>query len=80
MYFHGAFSRQGMGAGVVLVSPSGYKLYYAIQLCFRHDEKVSKNITEYEGLIAGLKATSALGVKGLTIKVDPQLLVNFSIK
>ncbi|XP_073361665.1 uncharacterized protein [Aegilops tauschii subsp. strangulata] len=41
---------------------------------------VSNNITEYEGLIAGLKAASTLGIKRLTIKGDSQLLVNFSNK
>ncbi|SPT18421.1 unnamed protein product [Triticum aestivum] len=46
----------------------------------RYGEKVSNNIAEYEGLIAGLKAATALGVKRLTIKGDSQLLVNFSNK
>ena len=77
MYFNGAFSRQGAGAGVVLISPTQDKLYYAVQLCFQHGEKVSNNIAEYEGLIAGLKAAVALGVKRITIKRDLQLLVNF---
>ena len=80
MYFDGAFSRHGTGAGAVLVSPTQDKLYYAVQLCFQHGEKVSNNIAEYEGLIAGLKAAVALGVKRLTIKGDSQLLVNFSTK
>jgi ribonuclease HI len=80
MHFDGAFSRQGAGAGVKLTSPTGDKLYYAVQLCFKHTDKVSNNITEYEGLIAGLKAASALGIKRLTIKGDSQLLVNFSNK
>ena len=56
------------------------KLYYAVQLCFQRGEKVSNNNAEYEGLIAGLKAAMALGVKCLTIKGDSQLLVNFSNK
>ena len=64
----------------MLVSPTQDKLYYAVQLCFQHEEKVSNNIAEYEGLIAGLKAAIALGVKRLTIKGDSQLLVNFSNK
>ena len=51
-----------------------------MQLCFQQGEKVSNNIAEYEGLIAGLKAAAALGVKYLTIKGDSQLLVNFSNK
>ena len=54
MYFDGAFSRQGAGAGVVLISPTQDKLY-DVQLCFQHGAKVSNNIAEYEGLIAGLK-------------------------
>ena len=80
MYFDGAFSRHGAGAGAVLISPTQDKLYYAVQLCFQQGEKVSNNIAEYEGLIAGLKAAAALGVKRLTIKGDSQLLVNFSNK
>ncbi|XBI07879.1 hypothetical protein VPH35_135708 [Triticum aestivum] len=70
----------GAGAGAVLISPTHDKLYYAVQLCFQRGEKVSNNITKYEGLIAGLKAAAALGVKRLTIKGDSQLLVNFSNK
>ncbi|XP_073361948.1 uncharacterized protein [Aegilops tauschii subsp. strangulata] len=41
---------------------------------------VSNNITEYKGPITGLKATTALGVRRLTIRGDSQLLVNFSNK
>src|SRR3990170_8048815 len=64
----------------MLTAPTGDKLYYTVQLCFRHTDKVSNNITEYEGLIAGLKAAFTLGIKCLTIKGDSQLLVNFSNK
>ena len=80
MYFDRAFSRHGKGAGTVLISPAQDKLYYVVQLCFQHGEKVSNNIAEYEGLIAGPKSAVALGVKCLTIKGDSQLLVNFSNK
>jgi ribonuclease HI len=80
MYFDGAFSHQGAGAGAVLISPTQDKLYYAVQLCFQHGEKVSNNIAEYEDLITGLKAAAALGVRRLTIRGDSQLLVNFSNK
>ena len=80
MYFDGAFAPEGAGAGAVFISPTKDKLYYAIQLCFQQGEKVSNHIAEYESLIASLKATSALGVKRLTVKGDSQLLVNFSNK
>ena len=80
MYFDGAFARQGARAGAVLILPTQDKLYYTVQLCFQQGEKVSNNIAEYEGLIAGLKAVAALGVKCLTVRGDSQLLVNFSNK
>ena len=70
MYFDGAFAWQGAGAGAVLISPMQDKLYYAVQLCFQQGEKVSNNIAEYEGLIAGLKAVAALGVKRPTVRGD----------
>ena len=62
MYFDGAFARQGAWAGAMLVSPIQDKLYYyAVQLCFKWGEKVSNNIADYEGLIAGLQAAVPLG-------------------
>jgi hypothetical protein len=61
MHFDGAFNLPGAGAGAVLTSPSGYKLCYAIQLFFKPEHKVSNNIAEYEGLLAGLRVASALG-------------------
>ena len=45
MYFDGAFVHQGAGAGALLISPTLDKLYYVVQLCFQHSEKVSNNIT-----------------------------------
>ena len=80
MYFDGAFARQGAGAGAVLISSTNDKLYYTVQLCFQHGEKVSNNIVEYEGLIVGHKVAAALGVRRLTIRGDSQHLVNFSNK
>ena len=61
MYFDGAFPCQGAGAGAVLISPTQDKLYYVVQLCFQQGEKVSNNIAEFEGLLAGLRAAAALG-------------------
>jgi ribonuclease HI len=80
MHFDGAFNLPGSRARVILTSPSGDKLFYVIQLCFKPDHKVSNNIVEYEGLLAGLRAASALGIKRLVVKGDLQLVVNFSNK
>jgi hypothetical protein len=78
MHFDGAFNLPGAGAGAVLTSPSGDKLFYAVQLCFGPGHKVSNNIAEYEGLLAGLRAANALGIKRLIVKGDSQLVENFS--
>ena len=65
----------------MLTSPTGDKLFYAVQLCFKREpDRVSNNIAEYEGLLAGLRAAIALGVKRVTVKGDSQLIVNFSNK
>ena len=80
MHFDGGFSSEGSGASIVLTSPTGDKLYYAVQLCFNKCAKVSNNIAEYEGLLAGIRAAIGLGIKRLIIKGDLQLLVNFSNK
>jgi hypothetical protein len=80
MHFDGTFNLPGAGASAVLTSPSGDKLFYAVQLCFKPEHKVSNNITEYEGILAGLRAANTLGIKRLIVKGDSQLVVNFSNK
>jgi ribonuclease HI len=70
MHFDGAFNLLGAGAGAVLTSRSGDKLFYAVQLCFKPENKVSNNIVEYEGLLAGLRAANALGITRLIVKGD----------
>jgi ribonuclease HI len=80
MHFDGTFNLPGARAGAVLTSPSGDKLFYTVQLCFGPEHKVSNNIAEYEGLLTGLRAVNALGIKHLIIKGDSQLVVNFSNK
>jgi ribonuclease HI len=80
MHFDGAFNLPGAGAGAILTSPFGDKLFYAVQLCFRLEHKVSNNIAEYEGLLAGLRAANALGIKHLIVKGDSQPVVKFSNK
>jgi hypothetical protein len=70
MHFDGAFNLPTAGAGAVLTSPSGDKLFYDVQLCFKPEHKVFNNIAEYEGLLVGLRAANALGIKRLVVKGD----------
>ena len=57
MYFDGSVMAPGSGAGVVLISPDGSRLHYAICLHFL----ASNNTTEYEALINGLCIAIELG-------------------
>ena len=53
MYFDGSVMAPGSGAGVVLISPNGSRLRYAICLHFLASNKAA----EYEALINGLRIT-----------------------
>ena len=55
-----------------MTSPSGDQFKHAIHLNFR----VTNNTAEYEGLLAGIRATAALGVKRLIVKGDSELVAN----
>ena len=57
MHFDGSKMKEGLGAGIVLTSPKGDRLEYALQIHF----KVSNNIAEYEALVHGLKLAKELG-------------------
>ena len=57
MYFNESVMAPGSKAGVVLISPDGSRLRYAIRLHFL----ASNNSTEYEALINGLRITIELG-------------------
>ena len=72
MHFDGSLTLKGVGAGVVLTSPTGEVLRYVVQQHFR----ATNNMAEYEGLIAGLRAAVGLGIRRLLVKGDSQLVVN----
>ena len=69
MYFDGAFSLQGAGAGVLLVAPSGEHLKYVVQMHLDREE-ATNNTAEYEGLLARLRIAAKLGIKKLIIRGD----------
>ena len=59
MYFDGSLTLSGSGAGVVLESPNGETIKYDIQLNFQ----ATSSVAEYEGLLAGIRATKALAIR-----------------
>ncbi|KAJ4715162.1 Retrovirus-related Pol polyprotein from transposon opus [Melia azedarach] len=57
LHVDGSSSSQGSGAGVLITSPDGVEISYALRFEF----KASNNEAEYEALIAGLKMAKSLG-------------------
>ena len=76
MYFDGSVMAPGSGAGVVLISPDGSRLCYAIRLHF----SASNNIAEYEALINRLRITVELGATRLYIRGDSELVIDQVMK
>jgi ribonuclease HI len=59
MYFNGSYTLKGAGVGVVLIPPKGDMLKYDIQIEF----SATNNITEYEGLVTGLRLAKELSIR-----------------
>jgi ribonuclease HI len=71
MFFDGASTKESTGAGVVLISPSKE----TIHLSFKLDFKTTNNIAEYEALLLGLNSAKEMGMKGLQVFVDADLII-----
>ena len=62
----------GAGAGLVLITPEGKGIEYALKFQF----KATNNEAEYEAVIAGLQLCKALEARRINLKTDSQLVVN----
>ncbi|GJS23947.1 reverse transcriptase domain-containing protein [Tanacetum coccineum] len=65
-----SFKPRGVGAGLVLIDPSGTEYTYAIRLTFPS----INNKAEYEALLAGLRIARKMKVQVLNVKVDLKLV------
>jgi ribonuclease HI len=72
MYFDDSFTLNGVGGGIVLISPKGDRLLYVIRLYFH----ATNNVAGYEALVNSLHITIELGVQRLYIRSDSELIVN----
>jgi hypothetical protein len=59
MFFDGASSSIGAGAGVVFKSPS----QETISLSYKLEFEVTNNVAEYEALVLGLRAAKEMGIR-----------------
>ena len=67
----GAANSQGSGAGLILTSPDGIDVEYALRFGFR----ASNNEAEYEAVIVGLNLAHSIEADQLEICSDSQLVV-----
>ena len=67
----GASNAQGSGAGLILTSPEGIDIKYALRFGLR----ASNNEAEYEAVIAGLNLAHSLEVDQLEVYSESQLVV-----
>ena len=71
LYFDGAKSKEGAGAGCILINPQGNKTCIACRLQFN----CTNNTVEYEALIQGLKKAIDLDIKVLIAYGDSEIIV-----
>jgi ribonuclease HI len=71
MFFDGASSSIGAGAGVVFKSPS----QEIISLSYKLEFEVTNNVAEYEALVLGLRAAKEMGIREIAVFGDAELVV-----
>ncbi|KAK3039312.1 hypothetical protein RJ639_026696 [Escallonia herrerae] len=72
LYVDGSSAIGSSGAGIILISPEGFVVEYALRFGFQ----ASNNEVEYEALLAGIRLAHALKVDSLSVNSDSQLVVN----
>ncbi|GFZ15860.1 hypothetical protein Acr_25g0002690 [Actinidia rufa] len=72
LFVDGSSNQHGCGVGLIIQTPSGKQMEYAIRIGF----KTTNNEVEYEALLAGLRVVAELGAESLDVFSDSQLVVN----
>jgi ribonuclease HI len=70
MFFDGASSKEGVGVGVVFVSPC----QGTIPLSYKIEFEATNNVAEYEALVLGLRASKDMGIEELSVFGDAELI------
>jgi ribonuclease HI len=70
-----AWGRKGAGIAAVITSPVGVKLRYAARLDYKDPSDIcTKNTTEYEALLLGLRKVRALRASNFLLKCDAKVI------
>ncbi|KAL0445067.1 UNVERIFIED_CONTAM: Retrovirus-related Pol polyprotein from transposon.6 [Sesamum latifolium] len=71
LHVDGSATTQGSGAGIIVTSPQGEDLEFAIKFGF----KASNNEAEYEALVIGMRMAHEAGARHILTYSDSQLIV-----
>ena len=72
MHFDGSKMMAGLGAGIVLTSPTGDTGQYVLQILYTD----SNNAAEYEALLRGLRMAVSMGIQCLEVRGDSNLAIS----
>ena len=72
MHFDNSKMLAGLGAGVVLTSPTGDMVQYILQILYTE----SNNAAEYEALLHGLRMAVSMGIQRLEVRGDSNLAIS----
>jgi ribonuclease HI len=72
LFFDGACSKEGVGVGVVLISPTKKEVHFSYKL----ELEATNNVVEYESLILGLEVTRKIKITMLVVFGDSELVVH----
>ena len=72
VHFDGSKMLAGLGAGVVLTSPTGDIIQYVLQIPYTD----SNNATEYKALLHGLRMAVSMGIQRLEVRGDSNLAIS----
>ena len=71
MYCDGSSSKEGAGAGIVLISLGGEIICLMYELEFH----TTNNTTEYEALVLGIRAVKDLGIQQINVFGNSKLVI-----
>jgi ribonuclease HI len=71
MFFDGASSSEGAGAGVVFISPC----QEVVSLSYKLEFEATNNMAEYEALVLGMRAAKEMGIEEIAIFGDAELII-----
>ena len=72
MHFNGSKMLAGLGAGIVLTSPTGDTVQYVLQILYTD----SNNAAEYEALLHGLRMVVSMGIQRLEVWGNSNLAIS----